>query len=53
MCNKHKLEDMECTSRKKCIFENCDKLAYYGVKKIEYCSLHKLENHVNLESKYC
>jgi|688.fasta_scaffold62031_3 hypothetical protein len=55
-CSKHKEEGMLNVKDCICIFENCNKQAYYnyiGFKEKLYCKNHKLENMVDVKNKLC
>jgi hypothetical protein len=55
-CNKHKEPGMINVKDVICIYENCNKQAYYnynGTKEKLYCVKHKLDNMFNVKSKIC
>lgn len=55
-CYKHKEKYMINVKDSICVFENCNKSAFYnyiGLKEKLYCNEHKLENMINVKNKSC
>ena len=55
-CNKHKEPGMINVKDVICIYDNCNKQAYYnysGTKEKLYCVEHKLDNMFNVKNKIC